>query len=297
ARFSGGLSVRHFLKTVTSLRCTPGDGFEKARNAAELLARAEGLEGHAQSAVARGLLGIQRPHKTTFDNIADSYEEELKNSLGKYGRRDIAIFAEYKIKIIKSKLFKTPANVLEFGCGTGRNTLFLKKWFPESNIYGCDISEKSLEIASKANPTVQYDKITTPADLFEVYKEPFDCIFISNVFHHIPFNEHQIWLDALYRITSEEGIVFIFEHNPYNPITKRVFSSSEIDKGAFMLKPSYCQKLLQNTNFTNINRRYTLFFLWRNSFFESVERMLYWLPLGAQYYVWGKKCKNLTTSQ
>jgi histidinol dehydrogenase len=53
ARFSGGLSVRHFLKTVTTLRCAPGAGFEKARNAAETLARAEGLEGHAQSAAAR----------------------------------------------------------------------------------------------------------------------------------------------------------------------------------------------------------------------------------------------------
>jgi len=53
ARFSGGLSVRHFLKTVTTLRCAPGEGFEKARNAAETLARAEGLEGHAQSARAR----------------------------------------------------------------------------------------------------------------------------------------------------------------------------------------------------------------------------------------------------
>jgi histidinol dehydrogenase len=54
ARFSGGLSVRHFLKTVTTLRCASGEGFEKARNAAEILARAEGLEGHAQSAAARG---------------------------------------------------------------------------------------------------------------------------------------------------------------------------------------------------------------------------------------------------
>jgi len=53
ARFTGGLSVRHFLKTVTTLRCTQGECFEKARNAAEILARAEGLEGHAQSAKAR----------------------------------------------------------------------------------------------------------------------------------------------------------------------------------------------------------------------------------------------------
>jgi histidinol dehydrogenase len=54
ARFTGGLSVRHFLKTVTTLRCDQGEGFEKARNAAEVLARAEGLEGHALSAAARG---------------------------------------------------------------------------------------------------------------------------------------------------------------------------------------------------------------------------------------------------
>jgi histidinol dehydrogenase len=53
ARFTGGLSVRHFLKIVTTLRCTSGTGFEKAREAAELLANAEGLEGHAQSAAAR----------------------------------------------------------------------------------------------------------------------------------------------------------------------------------------------------------------------------------------------------
>ena len=53
ARFTGGLSVRHFLKTVTTLRCIAGEGCEKARNAAEVIARAEGLEGHALSASIR----------------------------------------------------------------------------------------------------------------------------------------------------------------------------------------------------------------------------------------------------
>jgi histidinol dehydrogenase len=53
ARFTGGLSVRHFLKTVTTLRCSSDDGFEKTRQAAEILANAEGLAGHAQSAALR----------------------------------------------------------------------------------------------------------------------------------------------------------------------------------------------------------------------------------------------------
>lgn len=55
ARYTGGLSVRHFLKTVTSLRGTSGAGYERARRAAEVIARAEGLSGHAASAAARAV--------------------------------------------------------------------------------------------------------------------------------------------------------------------------------------------------------------------------------------------------
>jgi histidinol dehydrogenase len=54
ARFTGGLSVRHFLKTVTSLRCVPGPAYGAALAAAERIARAEGLAAHAASAGARG---------------------------------------------------------------------------------------------------------------------------------------------------------------------------------------------------------------------------------------------------
>ena len=53
ARFTGGLSVRHFLKTVTTLRCAPGKGYAEALAAAETIARAEGLAAHAESAIAR----------------------------------------------------------------------------------------------------------------------------------------------------------------------------------------------------------------------------------------------------
>jgi histidinol dehydrogenase len=56
ARFSGGLSVRHFLKTVTSLRCEEGRAYDESRLAAERMAKAEGLIGHAESLVSRGRL-------------------------------------------------------------------------------------------------------------------------------------------------------------------------------------------------------------------------------------------------
>lgn len=53
ARFTGGLSVRHFLKVVTTLRGAEGDGYRTAREAAMRIARAEGLSGHEESARAR----------------------------------------------------------------------------------------------------------------------------------------------------------------------------------------------------------------------------------------------------
>ena len=53
ARFTGGLSVRHFLKTVTTLRCAPGKAYEQALAAAQTIAQAEGLAGHAASAACR----------------------------------------------------------------------------------------------------------------------------------------------------------------------------------------------------------------------------------------------------
>jgi histidinol dehydrogenase len=53
ARFTGGLSVRNFLKVVTTLRCAPGSGYTQALNAAETIAQAEGLAGHAESAALR----------------------------------------------------------------------------------------------------------------------------------------------------------------------------------------------------------------------------------------------------
>ncbi|MDR0473859.1 MAG: histidinol dehydrogenase [Treponema sp.] len=53
ARFTGGLSVRHFLKTLTTLRCENRTGYVQALKAAQTIARAEGLAGHSESAGIR----------------------------------------------------------------------------------------------------------------------------------------------------------------------------------------------------------------------------------------------------
>jgi histidinol dehydrogenase len=61
ARFTGGLSVRHFLKTLTGLRCVPGPGSAEALQAAQTIALAEGLAGHAASAASRKIFFAPPP--------------------------------------------------------------------------------------------------------------------------------------------------------------------------------------------------------------------------------------------
>ena len=55
ARYTGGLSVRHFLKTVTTLRTQDpkGQGYADSLAAAAVLGDTEGLAGHAQAARIR----------------------------------------------------------------------------------------------------------------------------------------------------------------------------------------------------------------------------------------------------
>jgi phosphoribosyl-ATP pyrophosphohydrolase/phosphoribosyl-AMP cyclohydrolase/histidinol dehydrogenase len=53
ARFTGGLSVLHFLRVRTWLRMEEGDALQQVARDAAQLARLEGLEGHARSAERR----------------------------------------------------------------------------------------------------------------------------------------------------------------------------------------------------------------------------------------------------
>src|SRR4028118_1749853 len=50
-------------------------------------------------------------------------------------------------KLIAQMDVKPGENVLEVGCGTGRNLIILAKKFPKSNFYGLDASSEMLKTA------------------------------------------------------------------------------------------------------------------------------------------------------
>ncbi len=51
--------------------------------------------------------------------------------------------------LLRAACVISPRNILEVGCGTGRNLPWLRKRFPQAHITGVDLSEQMLAIAAK----------------------------------------------------------------------------------------------------------------------------------------------------
>ena len=153
-----------------------------------------------------------------------------------------------------------PSAILDYGCGFGMNIPYLQEYFPCSNIFGCDISEESISLAKKSIKGCTFNTIKKAEDL-NIYKDNIDCVFISTVLHHIPYNEHEKWIGALYEILKKGGHLIIFEHNMINPHTKSFVEKISMDKDATMLNMKYCKKILKNIfgNESAVKLGYTYF--------------------------------------
>jgi SAM-dependent methyltransferase len=220
--------------------------------------------------------------KVDFDNFAGEYEKQLADDLKFFGEEN-SYFAEYKIRIVTENINKKPEKIIEYGCGIGRNIPFLKKYFPDADVYGCDISKKSLEIAAESNSDCGFFEINDE-NLAKHY-ESADLIFISCVFHHI---EPSLRADAMSNVNNllnKGGNVFFFEHNQYNPVTRRIVNTCVWDTDAILLKPGESKGLFNDSGFRIDKFRYTLFFPSFMGFLRPVEKILWFIPMGGQYYI------------
>ncbi|KER09605.1 MAG: hypothetical protein HY22_10965 [[Candidatus Thermochlorobacteriaceae] bacterium GBChlB] len=221
--------------------------------------------------------------KIDFDDYADNYDAHLQETLKGFGEES-AYFAEYKVRLLKERLEKTaraaPKTILEYGCGTGRNLTFLRAYFPDAAIDGCDISTESLKLAAKRAPDVRL--FTLPAD---APLRQYDMIFIACVFHHIPPLERPSAFERIYSMLHSGGEVFVFEHNPCNPVTQRMVSTCPFDKDAILLPPSELVMLTKAAQLKLLEKNYALFFPAPLKALRPLETHLGWLPLGGQYYV------------
>jgi len=218
--------------------------------------------------------------KVDFDDYTDNYNSLLRESTGFFTENE-AYFAKYKVNILRREVPATTKRLLEYGCGIGRNIPFLRAAFPDATIAGSDISLASLEIARNENPDVEFFLEQDDTDV----TEPYEAIFIAGVFHHIPVRERAAVMKTLYRRLAPGGTIVIFEHNPFNPVTRKIVNDCPYDRDAVLLKPSKLKTLLVDAGLLVRRNAYCLFIPPSLSVLLPLEAKLGWLPLGGQYWV------------
>lgn len=220
-----------------------------------------------------------------FDAFAETYREAHTQSIKYVSGTDSFYFAEYKVKELLQFEENREINILDLGCGDGATEIFFEKHFPLFRITGIDVSEKSIDEAKKK-------KLSRTA--FQVYNgqvvpfgsESFDIVFVAGVLHHVDEAAQQGVINEVYRVLKRGGRLYLFEHNPMNPLTRYLVKTCEFDKGVKLLAAGYCKNLLHKSGFQRMQQLYTIFFP-RNKFFKlalSLEKYLKRIPFGGQYY-------------
>jgi trans-aconitate methyltransferase len=218
--------------------------------------------------------------KINFDDYVEQYNKLLQEGTSFFSKDD-AYFAKYKVDLMKSRVTGRVSRILEYGCGIGRNFPFLKDAFPEATLVGTDISQASLDFARSNQPDVEFFLET--ADFAS--QGEFDLIFVACVFHHVPVTDRPNVTQKLYKHLRPSGNLFIFEHNPYNPVTRRIVSQCAYDEDAELLTMREMKRCLMQAGFKDPRSEYCLFFPPGMAMLAKHESLLRWLPLGGQYFV------------
>jgi ubiquinone/menaquinone biosynthesis C-methylase UbiE len=228
-----------------------------------------------------------RMDEAEFDKFADEYRELHAQSIALSGEAP-EFFAEYKVRdtvALAHEMGLTPGlRILDFGAGPGNSIPHFRRFLSDCDLTCLDVSRKCLAVAQRRFPgkahLVAFDGVTIPFP-----DRHFSVAFSACVFHHIPRAEHQRLLSELLRVLKPGGFAAIFEHNPFNPLTRQAVRECPFDDNAILVPAHALVHEMKSVGFAHVRQRYRVFFPRQLRLLRTLEPYLTWLPLGAQYYV------------
>ncbi|MBI3986205.1 MAG: class I SAM-dependent methyltransferase [Lentisphaerae bacterium] len=239
------------------------------------------------------------PRPAEFDAYAKDYDAGMDNPLKRRLGDSAASFIEIKTRWLLKDLARNPPYscgvferqcLLDFGCGTGTALRSLRTLGYPGRLAGCDVSEKMLAEASEkwTTGTQPEWRVVTGNRPEAAWQAPFpddhfDIVIASSVLHHVEPAQRQTLYSEFRRLLKPGGRVYIFEHNPWNPITRWVVRHTKIDENAVLLPAPETLDGLRCARMARRRAAYMLFFPPRWSFLLPLESLLDRVPLGGQY--------------
>lgn len=220
----------------------------------------------------------------SFDDLSSDYDALLDDPLRRRFAGDSSFFIEQKCRAMLRDLAPRgrAGRILDAGCGHGVALAFLRR--QSLSVIGTDISLSMLQEAAGRGPVAVQEPFDLPfAD------GAFETAYAFCVYHHIEPGDRVRHLRELRRVVAPGGQVFVFEHNPYNPVTRRIFERAPVDQGCEMIRPVELSAAFREAGYQRLTRRFVLFLpekVWRVA--GRLEPALAWLPLGGQYFVSGQ---------
>jgi ubiquinone/menaquinone biosynthesis C-methylase UbiE len=221
-----------------------------------------------------------------FDQHAQTYEEAVDRAAGVSVEKLAGEKARMILKVLADCVGDPKQlRILDIGCGIGLIEQYLGPGVAE--LWGVDTSLHSLKFACGGAPSarfVHYDGSNLPFP-----DSSFDAVFASCVLHHVPTTSRNGFFMEMLRPLRPNGAVIVIEHNPLNPVTQRIVSRCAFDADAVLLRCRESMRLMRDAGAVIAGRRYVGFSPYRSVLVERAEHAIGWLPIGAQYCVWGIK--------
>lgn len=219
-----------------------------------------------------------------FDAYVVEYAEQHRQSIRLSGEEP-EYFAEYKIRelarMARNWKLDDP-KVLDFGSGIGNSVPAFRKHFSSQLVTQADVSGESLKMARRLHGGIE-PQLMIENERIPTADRSYDIVFTACVFHHIPHEEHVAWLRELRRITALGGRLVIFEHNPYNPLTRHAVANCPFDANAHLITAPVLSRRMKEAGWVTPTTEYHVFFPSALARLRSAEPALRWFPLGAQY--------------
>jgi SAM-dependent methyltransferase len=217
--------------------------------------------------------------------VSEHYREELDRAVAFTGadHRYVARARAAELVHLAGRYLGDPRElaVLDAGCGIGLTVPHLRDLF--RSLSGTDVSAEALAVAERENPGVRFE-LAAPGRLpFD--DGVFDLTFCMNVVQVVPMDERAAFLSELARVTRAGGLVAVFEHNPYNPLTRIIVRRFDSSASVGMLPMGETKRLLEAAEMKPVAQGFILLSPTRSSRAVALERSLRRIPLGAQYYV------------